>query len=65
MYRNKSRRCDHRIVSISQPYVRPIIRGKLDQPVEFGAKLSVSLSGEGLGPGWITYAGMRFLKAVI
>ena len=48
MYRNKRRRCDDRIVSISQPYVRPIIRGKLDKPVEFGAKLSVSLSGDGV-----------------
>ena len=48
MYQSKSRRCDDRIVSISQPYVRPIIRGKLGKPVEFGAKLSVSLSGEGL-----------------
>ncbi len=48
MYRHKSRRCDDRIVSISQPYVRPIIRGKLDKPVEFGAKLSVSLNSEGL-----------------
>ncbi len=48
MYRNKSRRCDDRIVSISQPYVRPIIRGKLDKPVEFGAKLSVSLTGDGI-----------------
>jgi IS5 family transposase len=48
MYRNQTRRCDHRIVSISQPYVRPMVRGKLDKPVEFGAKLSVSLTGEGL-----------------
>jgi transposase, IS5 family len=48
MYQNKIRRCDHRIVSISQPYVRPIIRGKQDKPVEFGAKLSVSLTDEGL-----------------
>lgn len=48
MYQNKSHRCDRRIVSISQPYVRPIVRGKLDKPVEFGAKLSVSLSDEGL-----------------
>jgi IS5 family transposase len=48
MYQNKSHRCDHRIVSISQPYVRPIVRGKLDKPVEFGAKLSVSLRDEGL-----------------
>jgi len=48
MYRSKSRRCDNRIVSISQPYVRPIIRGKLDKPVEFGSKLSVSLTDEGI-----------------
>ncbi len=48
MYQSKSRRCDDRIVSISQPYVRPIIRGKQALPVEFGAKLSVSLNGEGL-----------------
>ncbi len=48
MYRNKSRRCDGRIVSISQPHVRPIVRGKQHKPVEFGAKLSVSLTAEGL-----------------
>jgi len=48
MYRNKSHRCDDRIVSISQPYVRPIIRGKLNKTVEFGAKLSVSLSDDGI-----------------
>lgn len=48
MYRNKVRRCDDRIVSISQPYVRPIIRGKQNKAVEFGAKMSVSLTGEGL-----------------
>jgi hypothetical protein len=48
MYRSNSRRCDDRIVSISQPYVRPIVRGKLNKAVEFGSKLSVSLTGEGL-----------------
>ena len=48
MYKNKTRRCDDRIVSISQPYVRPIIRGKLDKPVEFGSKLSASLNGDGI-----------------
>jgi len=48
MYSNNVRRCDDRIVSISQPYVRPIVRGKQDKPVEFGAKPSVSLTGEGL-----------------
>ncbi|MEA3381261.1 MAG: IS5 family transposase, partial [Pseudomonadota bacterium] len=48
MYRSKTQRCDDRIVSISQPYVRPIVRGKLAKPVEFGAKLSVSLNGDGI-----------------
>jgi hypothetical protein len=48
MYQNKTHRCDDRIVSISQPYVRPIVRGKQDKPVEFGAKLSVSLNEDGI-----------------
>jgi hypothetical protein len=48
MYQHKTRRCEHRIVSISQPHVRPIVRGKPNRAVEFGAKLSVSLTGEGL-----------------
>ena len=48
MHQNKCQRCDDRIVSISQPYVRPIIRGKLNKSVEFGAKISVSLTGDGI-----------------
>ena len=40
MYENRVRRVDDRIVSIAQPHVRPIIRGKSGAPVEFGAKLS-------------------------
>jgi len=48
MHESKAKRCDHRIVSISQPHVRPIKRGKLNKPVEFGAKFSVSLTGDGL-----------------
>ena len=48
MYRNSTNRCDDRIVSISQPWVRPIVRGKVDKPTEFGAKLSVSLTGDGV-----------------
>lgn len=48
MYDSKAKRCDDRIVSISQPYMRPIVRGKLDKPTEFGAKLSVSLSAGGV-----------------
>lgn len=31
-----------RIVSISQPHVRPIVRGKSGKKVEFGAKISIS-----------------------
>jgi transposase, IS5 family len=42
MYRNRHHRCKHPIVSISQPHVRPILRGKVAQSVEFGAKISVS-----------------------
>ena len=45
MYDADSRRCDDRIVSISQPHVRPIVRGKTGKRVEFGAKLGLSLVG--------------------
>jgi hypothetical protein len=43
MYDNRSRRIDDRIVSISQPHVRPIKRGKAAADTEFGAKVSISL----------------------
>ena len=43
MYDRRSKRIDDRIVSISQPHVRPIKRGKAGSDTEFGAKLSVSL----------------------
>jgi hypothetical protein len=42
MYENESKRIDDRIVSINQPHIRPIVRGKAGKPVEFGAKISVS-----------------------
>ena len=35
MYRNRKQRCDDRIVSIAQPHVRPIVRGKAGKKVEF------------------------------
>jgi IS5 family transposase len=35
--------CEDRIVSVHQPYVRPIVRGKSKTPVEFGPKLGLSL----------------------
>jgi len=43
MYRTNSRRIDGRIVSIAQPHVRPIVRGKAGAKVEFGPKLSASV----------------------
>jgi hypothetical protein len=43
MYDNKTQRIENRIVSLSQPHIRPIVRGKAGTSVEFGAKLSVSL----------------------
>ena len=48
MYRTRERQCKQRIVSIHQPHVRPIVRGKRDKSVEFGAKLSVGLTGDGI-----------------
>lgn len=43
MYQNNSHTVSGRIVSISQPHIRPIARGKVSAAVEFGAKISVSL----------------------
>ncbi len=42
MYQHRQRRIDDRIVSIAQPHVRPIVRGKAGTPVEFGAKIAIS-----------------------
>lgn len=42
MWKNKVNRCDHRIVNIYQPHVRPIVRGKAGKNVEFGSKISIS-----------------------
>jgi hypothetical protein len=42
MYDQRQHRIDDRIVSLSQPHVRPIVRGKAGTPVEFGAKFSAS-----------------------
>lgn len=43
MYQEKKHKVEDRIVSIHQPWVRPIVRGKATADVEFGAKISVSL----------------------
>ena len=43
MYDTKTHSVEHRIVSIHQPHVRPIVRGKSTAKVEFGSKIHVSL----------------------
>lgn len=43
MWRENTKKLSGRIVSVSQPHVRPIVRGKAAAAVEFGAKISVSL----------------------
>ena len=42
LYENKKKSIDYRIVSLNQPHIRPIVRGKAGKAVEFGAKLSAS-----------------------
>lgn len=48
MYDNKVHSVPDRIVSISQLYIRPIVRGKAKAPVEFGAKLDLSIDENGI-----------------
>lgn len=43
MFEQKSHKVEGRIVSITQPHIRPIVRGKARANVEFGAKISVSV----------------------
>lgn len=47
MYDHKTHRIEHRIVSLRQPHLRPIVRGKVKAPVEFGAKYDVSIDEKG------------------
>lgn len=43
MYKNRNHQVEHRIVSIGQPHVCPIVRGKIKAAVEFGAKIAISI----------------------
>jgi hypothetical protein len=45
MYESKTHHCNGRIVSISQPHVRPVVRGKEHTPTEFGSKVAIGLVG--------------------
>lgn len=44
MHGNRTHSVDDRIVSIHQPWVRPIVRGKPKGKCEFGAKLDISVA---------------------
>ncbi len=46
MLDRKSRLAEYRIVSLHQPHVRPIVRGKAGRETEFGAKLTASLEND-------------------
>ena len=48
MYENKVHSVPDRIVNISQPHIRPIVRGKAKTPTEFGAKLDLSIDETGM-----------------
>lgn len=43
MYQERKHSIANRIVSIHQPHIRPMVRGKQGKNVEFGAKINVSL----------------------
>lgn len=43
MFVQRCHRIEGRIVSLSQPHIRPIVRGKAKAPTEFGAKVSAAL----------------------
>ncbi|MDD5937969.1 MAG: transposase [Clostridiales bacterium] len=43
VYDNRTHSVPDRIVSVSRPFIRPIVRGKAGKPVEFGAKLDISV----------------------
>ena len=43
MFENGKRSCEDRIVSLEQPHVRPIVRGKRPNPTEFGQKIHLSV----------------------
>lgn len=47
MFLHHTHKVENRIVSISQPYLRPIVRGKAKASVEFGAKYDVSVDEKG------------------
>ena len=52
MYELKTHIVPNRIVSITLPFVRPIPRGKVNKPTEFGPKYDIAVDDDGFT--WIT-----------
>ena len=68
LYVRKSHQIEGRIVSIDQPHVRPIVRGKAGCSTEFGAKVIVGLvSGYAflMKADWNNYSESRSLKQAV
>lgn len=60
MYREKKHQVEDRIVSIHQPWVRPIVRGKTNAPAEFGQKSQSAWWTD--MPQWKDWTGMPLTK---
>jgi transposase, IS5 family len=45
MYETRTHKVEDRMVSVRQPWVRPIVRGKIPTGTEFGAKIAISVDG--------------------
>ena len=43
MYKERGHACENRIVSLKQPHIRPMVRGKAGKPYEFGQKVSAAV----------------------
>jgi len=68
MYNKRTHSVENRIVSITQPWVRPIVRGKARSDVEFGAKVSISMiNGYAFVDriGWEAYSEAGLLKSCV
>ena len=64
MYKNRNHQVEDRIVSIHQPHVRPIVRGKAKAKTEFGAKINIGLVNgyARVDKIYLTQGNRRFLK---
>jgi hypothetical protein len=56
LYHSDSRSIPHRIVSLYEAHIRPIVRGKARCNAVFGAKITISVTGEGFTfLDWLSY----------